>query len=178
MAAVVEPIPNPDPCTTGARTRFMHMAAASFKTSATIPSAMFFFSDLTHYVRFRGFRSQPVFAMRATRMSWRFAVGALSHYVGDTIGHSEATKHFQSRSSFPQAARRGNGPVVNYAEGRTPACADRVSRFDIAMISHQRLAPVAFTCVAWGLDVPTRQLALAFLSDLRACGRRMAAGLG
>src|SRR3954452_6674554 len=48
-----------------------------------------FFSDLTHYVRSADFVESLVrHARDANELA--FAIGALSHYAGDTIGHPEA----------------------------------------------------------------------------------------
>src|SRR5215471_15619942 len=53
------------------------------------PFASAFFSDLTHYVRSGDFVAALVRdASNADELA--FAVGALSHYIGDVYGHSEA----------------------------------------------------------------------------------------
>ena len=51
-----------------------------------------FFSDLTHYIR------SGDFVLSLLRNSQNandlaFAIGSLSHYIGDNIGHSEAVNH-------------------------------------------------------------------------------------
>src|ERR1700732_1620924 len=48
-----------------------------------------FFSNLTHYVRSGDFISW-LFRNARTIDQYAFAIGALAHYMGDTIGHSEA----------------------------------------------------------------------------------------
>ena len=49
-----------------------------------------------------------------------FAVGAVSHYLGDSIGHSQATNQAVALQ-FPKLAAR-YGPSVNYAEAGTSMC--------------------------------------------------------
>ena len=53
--------------------------------------------------------------MQGTRDELAFAVGALSHYIGDTVGHSEAT-NLAVPVEFPRLRVR-YGDVVDYAEG-------------------------------------------------------------
>jgi hypothetical protein len=48
-----------------------------------------FFSDLTHYARTGDFIAY-LFRNAKTIDEYAFAMGALSHYLGDSIGHSEA----------------------------------------------------------------------------------------
>ena len=48
-----------------------------------------FFSDLTHYVRTGDFVARMLRDAK-TINEYAFAIGALSHYLGDTLGHSEA----------------------------------------------------------------------------------------
>src|SRR5271170_7431828 len=74
-----------------------------------------FFSNLAHYVRTGDF-VVSLFrnAMNADELA--FAVGALSHYVGDSLGHPLAT-NISVPVEFPDL-RAKYGSVVNYAEGR------------------------------------------------------------
>ena len=73
-----------------------------------------FFSDLTHYVRSGDFVVN-LFRNAGDADELAFAIGALSHYIGDSVGHSEAT-NLSVPVEFPKLEAR-YGPVVNYAEG-------------------------------------------------------------
>jgi len=116
-----------------------------------------FFSDLTHYVRSGDFVLALLRnAHNANELA--FAVGALSHYVGDSIGHSEATNRAVALQ-FPKLAAR-YGPSVNYAEGRHQHVQVEFA-FDIDQITKHRLAPLEYLRHI-GFRVPTHQLALAF----------------
>jgi hypothetical protein len=116
-----------------------------------------FFSDLTHYVRSGDF---VVFLFRDARNAneLAFAIGALSHYVGDSIGHSEATNRAVP-VEFPKLAAK-YGPVVNFGEDKN-AHVQTEFAFDINEIAHQRFAPAHYLGHV-GLNVPTLQLATAF----------------
>lgn len=116
-----------------------------------------FFSDLTHYVRSGDFVVN-LFRNAGNADELAFAVGALSHYIGDNIGHAEAT-NLAVPVEFPKLGRR-YGRVVNYAEGEHQHVQTEFA-FDIDQIAHHRLAPVSFLRQV-GLEVPTRQVALAF----------------
>ena len=74
------------------------------------------FSNLTHYVRSGDFVVN-LFRNAQNANELAFAVGALSHYVGDSIGHSQAT-NLAVPIEFPKL-RAKYGPTVNYAEGNT-----------------------------------------------------------
>jgi hypothetical protein len=87
-----------------------------------------------------------------------FAVGAESHYIGDSIGHSQATNRAVALQ-FPGLAAR-YGPSVNYAEGRHQHVQVEFA-FDIDQIAKHRLAPLDYLRHI-GIRVPTHQLALAF----------------
>ena len=116
-----------------------------------------FFSDLTHYVRSGDFVVN-LFRNAGNADELAFAVGALSHYIGDTIGHPNAT-NISVPVEFPKLGKR-YGSSVNYAQGEHQHVQTEFA-FDIAMISHHRLAPVHYLRKV-GLQVPTRQVALAF----------------
>ncbi len=116
-----------------------------------------FFSDLTHYVRTGDFVVN-LFRDAGNADELAFAVGALSHYIGDTIGHPEAT-NLAVPVEFPKLRDR-YGPTVNYAEGEHQHVQTEFA-FDINEIAHDRFAPVRFQRQV-GLEVPTRQVALAF----------------
>jgi len=87
-----------------------------------------------------------------------FAVGALSHYVGDTFGHSQAVNRAVP-IEFPKLERRF-GWIVNYAEGPHQHVRTEFA-FDVDEIAHHRLAPLGYMRHI-GIQVPVHQLALAF----------------
>ncbi|MFZ0339984.1 MAG: zinc dependent phospholipase C family protein, partial [Terracidiphilus sp.] len=99
-----------------------------------------FFSDLTHYVRSGDF-VVALFRNAHNANELAFAVGALSHYIGDTYGHSQAT-NLAVPIEFPKLKRRF-GRIVNYAEGRHQHVRTEFA-FDIDQIAHHRLAPLGY----------------------------------
>ena len=115
------------------------------------------FSNLTHYVRSGDFIVN-LFRNAKNANELAFAVGALSHYIGDSIGHSEAT-NLAVPVEFPKLLAV-YGPEVNYAEGRHQHVQTEFA-FDINEIAHHRLAPVHYLRHV-GLEVPVKQLSLAF----------------
>ena len=121
------------------------------------PSGDQFFSDLTHYVRTGDF-VMALFRNAHNANELAFAIGALSHYVGDSFGHSEATNRAVAME-FPKLAAR-YGPSVNYAEGRHQHVQAEFA-FDIDQIAHHRMAPLRYSRRI-GIRVPMRQLTLAF----------------
>ena len=121
------------------------------------PSGDQFFSDVTHYVRTGDF-VMALFRNAHNANELAFAIGALSHYVGDTFGHSEATNRAVALE-FPKLAAR-YGPSVNYAEGRRQHVQAEFA-FDIDQIAHRRMAPLRYSRHI-GIRVPMKQLALAF----------------
>ncbi|MGD0738276.1 MAG: zinc dependent phospholipase C family protein [Terracidiphilus sp.] len=116
-----------------------------------------FFSDLTHYVRSGDF-VEALFRNAHNANELAFAVGALSHYIGDSYGHSQATNRAVPLE-FPKLQRRF-GWIVNYAEGRHQHVQVEFA-FDIDQIAHHRLAPLSYLRHI-GIQVPVHQLALAF----------------
>ena len=116
-----------------------------------------FFSELTHYVRSGDF---VVFLFREAKSAneLAFAIGALSHYIGDSVGHSQATNRAVP-VEFPKLAAE-YGPVVTFGEGEH-AHVQTEFAFDIHEIAQHRLAPVHYLRRV-GLNVPAEQLANAF----------------
>lgn len=99
-----------------------------------------FFSDLTHYVRAGDF-VRLLLTEAKTPDELAFAVGALSHYVGDVYGHSLATNPSVAQD-FPKLAEKF-GPSVTYDEN--PHAHVRTEfAFDINEISKHRFAPSAY----------------------------------
>jgi hypothetical protein len=115
------------------------------------------FSNLTHYVRSGDFIVN-LFRNAKNANELAFAVGALSHYIGDSIGHSQAT-NLAVPVEFPRLGAK-YGSEVNYAEGRRQHVQTEFA-FDINEIAHHRLAPVHYLRHV-GLQVPVKQLSLAF----------------
>jgi hypothetical protein len=115
------------------------------------------YSDLTHYVRSGDFVVN-LFRNATNANELAFAVGALSHYIGDSVGHSLAT-NLAVPVEFPKL-RAKYGPVVNYAEGQRQHVQTEFA-FDINEIARHRMAPVHYLRHI-GLEVPVDQLALAF----------------
>ena len=99
-----------------------------------------FFSDLTHYVRTGDF-VLALFRNAHNANELAFAAGALSHYVGDSYGHSEATNRAVALQ-FPKLAKR-YGPSVNYAEGKHQHVQVEFA-FDIDQIAKHHLAPLGY----------------------------------
>jgi len=115
------------------------------------------FSNLTHYVRSGDF-VMNLFRNARNANELAFAVGALSHYIGDSIGHSEAT-NIAVPIEF-QKLRERYGPVVSYAEGEHQHVQTEFA-FDIDEIAHHRVAPLRYLRHI-GLKVPVRLVGLAF----------------
>ncbi len=115
------------------------------------------FSDLTHYVRSGDFILN-LFRNAQNADELAFAVGALSHYIGDSVGHPVATNRAVP-VEFPKLAAK-YGDVVSYAQGPRQHVQTEFA-FDIDEIAHHRVAPLRFLRHI-GLKVPTKQLALAY----------------
>jgi len=126
------------------------------------PFANGFFSNLTHYVRSGNF-VQSLFQHPRTANEFAFAIGALSHYAGDSIGHSQATNPSVA-VTFPKLSAK-YGSSVNYAQGKYENSQVEWA-FDANQAAKLRLAPAAYVHYI-GLKVPREQLAAAFLRDLR-----------
>jgi hypothetical protein len=122
------------------------------------PFANQFFSDLTHYVRSADF-VQSLFRHARNANELAFAIGALSHYIGDTIGHSEAINPAVA-IEFPNL-RKKFGPSVSYAQNHHAHVRTEFA-FDVNEASKRHLAPLAYLRHA-GLRIPYRLLAQSFL---------------
>ncbi|HEY3626105.1 MAG TPA: zinc dependent phospholipase C family protein [Terracidiphilus sp.] len=116
-----------------------------------------FFSNLTHYVRTGDFVVN-LFRNAGNADELAFAIGALSHYIGDAEGHSLATNRAVP-IEFPRLGKK-YGPVVNYGEGKTQHVRTEFA-FDINELAHDRMAPFRYQKHI-GLALPVRQLALAY----------------
>src|SRR5512146_1575720 len=121
------------------------------------PSGDRAFSNLTHYVRSGDFVVN-LFRNANNADELAFAIGALSHYIGDSIGHPYAT-NIAVPVEFPSLAEK-YGKSVSYAEGRRQHVQVEFA-FDIDEIAHHRVAPLRYLRHI-GLKVSMRQLALAY----------------
>jgi hypothetical protein len=121
------------------------------------PFGHLFFSELTHYVRTGDFVANLIRDSRDIN-ELAFALGALSHYVGDSIGHHDAVNP-STALEFPNLEQK-YGPVVTYDESPHGHVRTEFA-FDINQLSKRRIAPSAY----WnhvGLRVPVRLLEQAF----------------
>lgn len=117
-----------------------------------------FFSDLTHYVRTGDF-IVALFRNAHNVDEYAFAIGALSHYLGDSIGHADAINP-STAIEFPKLEKK-YGPLVTYDED--PHAHVRTEfAFDVDMLAHHHLAPAAYFRHV-GFMVPRRLLQVAFL---------------
>ena len=95
------------------------------------------FSDLTHYVRSADFVEALLRNARNVD-ELAFALGALSHFVGDNVGHSEAV-NTSTAITFPKLEKK-YGPVVTFEEDPTAHVRTEFG-FDVAQIALWRYAP-------------------------------------
>jgi len=116
-----------------------------------------FFSNLTHYVRSADF-IQNLFRNAKNPNELAFAIGALSHYVGDNVGHLMAVNPSVA-VEFPSLEKEYGRSV---AYDKDPHAHIRTEfAFDINEISKHRMAPSAYLRHV-GLGVPTALLAQSF----------------
>ncbi|HWF40432.1 MAG TPA: zinc dependent phospholipase C family protein [Candidatus Acidoferrales bacterium] len=121
------------------------------------PFAKQFFSNLTHYIRSGDFVSN-LLNESSTLNEYAFAIGALSHYFGDSIGHSEAI-NLAVPVAFPKLERK-YGPSVVYDQD--PHAHIRTEfAFDIGQLSKRTFAPPSYMRHI-GFKVPRRLVDKAF----------------
>jgi hypothetical protein len=116
-----------------------------------------FFSDLTHYVRSGDF-VVSLLRNAHTADELAFAIGSLSHYIGDTVGHSAAI-NLAVPVEFPKLQAR-YGTNINYAQDPR-AHVQTEFAFDVNQLSKRRFAPSAYVKFV-GLEVPRDLLRKAF----------------
>jgi hypothetical protein len=116
-----------------------------------------FFSNLTHYVRSGDFVVNLLHDA-STADELAFAIGSLSHYIGDTVGHSMAV-NASVPIEFPKL-KKTYGDNINYAEN-PHAHVQTEFAFDINQLSKKRFAPSDYTKFV-GLEVPRDLLRKAF----------------
>ncbi len=118
-----------------------------------------FFSNLTHYVRTGDFVGWMLHNAR-TMDELAFALGALSHYLGDSIGHSEAINP-ATAIEFPTLEHK-YGSSVTY--GESPHGHIRTEfAFDIDELTNTAFAPPTYLEFI-GFKVPKKFLERAFVS--------------
>ncbi len=116
-----------------------------------------FFSNLTHYVRSGEFVNNLIRDSRDVD-EYAFALGALSHYVGDNDGHREATNP-STPIEFPSLGEK-YGPIVTYDEA--PYAHVRTEfAYDVEQLSQHQFAPVGYMH-AIGFKVPRKLVERAF----------------
>ncbi len=123
------------------------------------PFGKAFFSDLTHYVRTGDFIAW-LFHNARTMDEYAFAIGALSHYLGDSIGHSEAINP-ATAVEFPKLKRRF-GPSITYDQSPHGHIRTEFA-FDIDELTDTAFAPPAYLRFI-GLKVPGKFLEQAFIN--------------
>lgn len=104
------------------------------------PFGNVFFSNLTHYVRTGDFVASLIRNARNVN-ELAFALGALSHYVGDSIGHHDATNP-ATAIAFPNLALQ-YGHSVTYDESPHGHVRTEFA-FDIDQLSKRHFAPSAY----------------------------------
>ena len=148
------------PGTTEAQLRRAHAYAyggCAIQDIGYYPFGHAFFSDLTHYVRTGDF-IDSLFRNAQNVDDYAFALGALSHYLADNIGHQNAI-NLATPVEFPGLEKKF-GPVVTYDEN--PHAHVRTEfAFDIDQLSNQRFAPAGYLEHV-GLQVPRKLLERAF----------------
>lgn len=99
-----------------------------------------FFSDLTHYIR-TGQLVETLLKDAGTADEYAFALGALTHYFGDTIGHSHAT-NIAEPEMYPSLRRRF-GNTIYYDQDPSVHVKTEFS-FDVVEVAQGNFAPQAY----------------------------------
>lgn len=121
------------------------------------PFGHWFFSDLTHYVRTGDFITNLIHESHNID-ELAFSLGALSHYVGDTVGHRYAV-NVSVPVEFPGLEAK-YGSVVTYEQN--PHAHIRTEfAFDVDQLGHGRFAPSGYFRHV-GFKVPLPLLSRAF----------------
>lgn len=148
------------PGTTDAQLREAHAYAyggCTMQDMGYYPFENAFFTDLTHYVRSGDFVNNLLREAR-TVDEYAFAIGALSHFLGDSIGHSEAINR-STGIDFPKLAKK-YGAVVTY-EVDPHAHIRTEFGFDIGQLTKRIFAPPAYMKFI-GFQTPRELLERAF----------------
>lgn len=115
------------------------------------------FTELVHYVRSGAFVTALVRSAR-TVDEYAFALGALGHYVADTVGHPEATNRVVP-TLYPKLQRKF-GDRVTYADDHASHLQTEF-RFDVFEMAQNKASRDLFHH-AVQFEVPTRVLGEAF----------------
>lgn len=148
------------PHTTTAELKVAHGYAyggSTIQDAGYYPFGNDFFSDLTHYVRSGVFVDSLLKDSRNV-YEFAFALGAMSHYVGDAIGHSYAINPSVA-IEFP-GLRHRYGKIVTYEDNPHDHVRTEFA-FDIDQLAHHRFAPPAYLRSV-GMYVPKRLMNQAF----------------
>lgn len=121
------------------------------------PFGQVFFSELTHYVRTGDFVASLIRNAR-TLDELAFALGALSHYIGDNVGHHDAVNP-STALAFPNLAQQ-YGPSVTYDESPHGHVRTEFA-FDVDQMTKEHLAPASYLKHI-GLHVSSNLLERAF----------------
>ncbi len=159
-SAIVPVLLSQYPKTTPGELRLAHAYAyggSAIQDTGYYPFGHEIFSNLTHYVRTGDFITFMIHDARNVN-ELAFALGALSHYAGDTIGHQDAVNP-STAIEFPNLAKK-YGPVVTYDESPHGHIRTEFA-FDINQLSRERFAPSGYLSHV-GLLVPRRVLEQAF----------------
>lgn len=140
------------------RARGYAYGGATIQDMGYYPFGHEFFSDLTHYARTGDFVAS-LFANARTLDEYAFAIGALSHYWSDNIGHQDAVNP-ATAVEFPALAKK-YGPVVTYDESPHGHVRTEFA-FDVNQLNHGRFAPPMYLRPT-GIGVSRRLLKIAFL---------------
>jgi len=117
-----------------------------------------FFSNLTHYARSGDFVAW-LLSNAHTIDEYAFAIGALSHYLGDSLGHSEAVNP-ATAVEFPKL-RKKFGDSVTYDQSPHGHIRTEFA-FDIGELTDTAFAPPAYLRFI-GFKVPRKFLERAFI---------------
>lgn len=148
------------PHTTPAELKIAHGYAyggSTIQDAGYYPTGNAFFSDLTHYVR-SGVFVDTLLKDSRNVYEFAFALGAMSHYVGDAIGHSYAVNPSVA-IEFPMLKDR-YGKIVTYEDNPHDHVRTEFA-FDIDQLAHRRFAPSAYLRSV-GMYVPKRLMNQAF----------------
>ena len=150
------------PSATEEKLRVAHAYAyggASIQDMGYYPFGKQFFSNLTHYVRSGDFIAW-LFRNSRTLDEYAFAIGALSHYMGDSIGHSEVINP-ATAVEFPKLERKF-GKAVTYDQSPHGHIRTEFA-FDVGELGDADFAPPAYLRHI-GFNVPRKFLEQAFIN--------------
>lgn len=131
------------PNTTAAQLRVAQSYAyggCEIQDAGYYPFGHVFFSDLTHYIRTGDFVASLIRnAHNVNELA--FALGALSHYVGDSVGHHDAVNP-ATAIAFPKLALQ-YGHSITYDESPHGHVRTEFA-FDVDQLTKHHFAPLAY----------------------------------